>query len=106
MDHHWSPGRPRSLAQERRLLGIAFDEVNLGPFGLGEGTGDNQAGEPAAGTKVDPSAGMWRERQELQRIGDMARPQFRFGRGGDQIDAALPVEEKRDEAIEPRFCFT
>jgi hypothetical protein len=36
----------------------------------------------------------------------MARPRYRFRRGRDQVDAPLPLKEKRDEAVEARRCFT
>ena len=106
VDHRRSPGCPSRFAQEGRLLGVAFDEVDLGPLGIGKCASDHQAGEATAGAEVDPSACLWRQCEELQRIGDMARPRFRFGRGSDQVDAPLPIEEERDEAVEARRCFT
>ena len=78
VDHRRSFGHPCSLAQEGCLLGVAFDEVDLGPLGIGKSASNRKAGEATPGAEVDPSPCLWRQRQELQRIGDMARPQFRY----------------------------
>jgi len=99
-------GNADCLAQKRSLFVVAFDQVDLPCILVGERTGDRQSGKTGARTKIDPFARLRRQAKELKRVGDVARPKDRRRRGRDQIQAALPIEQKRGEAIETSGCFT
>ena len=49
---------------------------------------------------------MMREVEQLQRVGDMARPDLGDGRRRDQIDLLLPRQQQIDIGVELRDCFT
>ena len=66
----------------------------------------DQAGKAAAGAEIDPGPRLGRQIEELERIGDVARPELRDGRARDQIGRGLPAQQQLDEAVEPRECFT
>jgi len=72
----------------------------------GERTGDRDPRETAARTQISPNAGLGRQIQERKRISNMAGPQLRQRRWRNEIDFALPAQERLYENIEPRFCFT
>jgi hypothetical protein len=80
--------------------------MNPGPRLPGERTGDRDPRETAARTQISPNAGLGRQIQELKRISNMAGPQLRQRRWRNEIDFALPAQERLYENIEPRFCFT
>src|SRR5712691_924495 len=69
------PGNPRGLAQEGGLLRVALDEMHERTRGVRKRAGEHQAGKAGAGTEINPSAGVRRQRDELQRIGYVSRPQ-------------------------------
>ena len=95
-----------SFAQECGLFHIALDEMDLGPGIARKRACDDESREAGAGAHIDPEARAWREVNELQRIGDVPRPEVRNGRGRDQMGALLPGEKQRDEAVEFFRCFT
>ena len=82
---------------------------------LGEQARQRDAGKAAAGAEIDPDLASGAEREELQRIGDMAGPDLRQRRGRDEVGgllpggqqrrrsdrAALPFHVKRDSAPAP-----
>ena len=107
VDHRRSLGRPRRFAQEGRLLGVAFDEVNLGPCPYRRARKrspgrESHRPEPRS-TQRRASGANARSCSESAtwRVHNSG-----IGRGRDQIDAPLPLKEQRDEAVEPRRCFT
>src|SRR5262249_39789996 len=51
----WKLELPRGFAQERRLFGIAFDEIDV-TFALCQYRGDHQAREATARPEIDPFA--------------------------------------------------
>ena len=73
---------------------------------VGERAGDHQAGKAAAGAEIDPDAGLGGEREKLQRVGDVPRPDRRDRRGRDQIGVLLLSDELFNELVEPRLRFT
>ena len=80
MDHRRRAGDARRLAQERRLLGVALDQVDFGAGRVRERAGDHQAGEAGAAAEVDPGPGVRREVEKLERVGDVPGPEL--GDGG------------------------
>ena len=57
--------------------------------------------EPAAaGAEIDPMLCVRRERQELQRVGNMPGPQLRQSRRRHEVRGGLPLQERCDEAVE------
>src|SRR5262245_43209639 len=104
-----SPRRARDaygLAQKRSLLGDTLDQIDSGARRLRQRTGQHDTWKAAAAAKIDPGLCGRSERQELQRIGDMTRPEIRKRGGGDEIRLRLPLPKQRDIAIEPPFRFT
>jgi hypothetical protein len=71
-----------------------------------ERAGDHHAWEATAGTKVDPGSRLWRQRQELERIGDVARPDFSDRRICDQVQSVLPSQQSFDQQFEAVLRFT
>ena len=64
-------------------------------------------GKAGAGAEIDPASGLRRQRQELQRIGDVAGPDVRDGRARDQVDVRLPhQQELPTKQVQLRRCFT
>ena len=70
---------PPYVAQKRRTFRLAVYELDDGAGFLGESAGDYGPGESGAGAEIDPAACSCRQRQELQRIGNVASPQLRNG---------------------------
>ena len=67
----------RGLAQKGGLFAVAFDQMNPARRIVSERAGNHQSGKSAARAEVDPASRLWRQRQELQRVGDMPGP-YRF----------------------------
>ena len=68
--------------------------------------GDNQAGKSCSGADIEPTARIWRERDQLNRISDMAGPNKGKGRFGNQIRCPAPAGEQVDEDGQTAFRFT
>jgi len=96
----------RGVAEEARFLLDAFDEMHLRPRSLSKNTCNDQTGKSSAGAEIDPYSRFWRQWNELQGIGNVAGPQYRFGRRCDQIDPLLPLQEKPHKTVEAGYCFT
>src|SRR6185312_4576478 len=106
MDHRRRPGRADRLAQKRGLLAIALHQVHLRPRPVGQNAGDGNSRKAAAGAEVDPRLRARHEIDELQRVGDVARPQLRNRRRRNQVRRLLPLQKEPDELFQPRFRFT
>jgi len=94
------------LAQERGLLANALDQVDLRTFGVGKRAGNDDPRKSGARSEVGPHSSVGSQIQELERVGDMPRPDHRDGRAGDQICVFLPIDQELDKAIKPSRCFT
>src|SRR5215467_12956961 len=99
-------GEALSLAQECGLFGIAFNEMDMSTGTARQRAGNDQTGESAARTEVDPDAGFRGEVEKLEGIGNMPHPEVRNRGRRDEIGGPLPSEQKRDEAIEALQGFT
>ena len=53
-----------------------------------------------------PGQSIGRQLKQLQRIGNVPRPDNRDLRVGDEIEFFLPVDQQIDEQLETFFCFT
>jgi hypothetical protein len=69
-------------------------------------TGNHQTGEAAPRPKVDPNLGIRREVEQLQRIGDVPRPEMRHCGWRNQVRGPLPPQQKPDKPVEAVQCFT
>lgn len=67
---------------------------------------DDETGKAGAGAQIDPFALAIREREELNRINDMAAPDIRLGRCGDQILVGHLVPNQIREPFELAHCST
>ena len=68
------------------------------------GQGQNQTWKAGAAAEIgDHLRALRHEPQELQRIGDMPRPDIGHTRFADQVHLALPFAQKIDES--PQFLF-
>ena len=106
MHVRWSAGNALRLAQECNLFAIAFNEVNESTWLLRQRAGNHQPGKSASRAQVDPNSRIGRELEKLEGIGNVPRPQFR-GRGWcNQVGGALPMQQQRDEPVQPFACFT
>jgi len=94
------------MTQEGAFAGVALDEMDLGPGPLGERDGDHQPRKARARAEVEPAQRLRLDRQELQRVGDVAGPDLAERRRPDQVLDPLPAPELRDQKVEPRRCFT
>ena len=106
MDPHPRPGHPRCVTQESAFPAVALDQVDPPLARLGETDPDHQAGEAAARSEVEPAPLVAGQREQLQRIRDMARPDIGQRRGGDEVLGGLPARELRYEQREALLCFT
>ena len=94
------------FAQEGGFFAGAFDQVDRRRLAGLRARRRSRGRESRRRSRDRPSIGVGRERQELERIGDVARPDRRDRRRRDQIDPLRPRQQEFDEAIEPRRCFT
>src|SRR5262249_52973135 len=78
--------RTHRLAQKRGLFAIAFNEVDQRAWLICQRTGERDAREAGTGTEIGPTPRVWRQRQQLQRVCDVAGPKLRQGRCGDKIE--------------------
>lgn len=101
-----SAGSLDGFAQKRRLFQGAFDQMDLRTRHVGERASDDQSRKTRTGAKIDPYSRLGREREKLQGIGDVPRPQLWLGRSCDQIGVLLPVLQNGDKAVETDDCFT
>ena len=68
-------GDALSLAKEGGLLAVALDEMDHRTWFARERARNHEAGESSAGAEIDPDPRIRREIDELERVGDVARPQ-------------------------------
>ena len=106
MDHGRDLKVVDGFAQERGFFADAFHQMDGGPFPACEGAGDDDPRKARAGSEIDPAFGVRRQRQELERIGDVTRPDVRDGRTRNQVDMGRNIEELVDEQVQFRRCFT
>src|SRR6266481_4463788 len=100
------PRNAERLAQEGGLLGVALDQMDHGARRLRQYASQHHAGKAAAAAEISPDFCARSESQELERIGNMPRPQVWKRRGCDQICLRLPLQKEADIAIQPLLCFT
>ena len=74
MDFGRNIGRSCGFAQECYLLGVALNQVHAGLRRVRQCAGDRHAGKASPGAEIGPDPRMRRQREDLQRIGDMAGP--------------------------------
>ena len=86
-------GRPHRFAQESGLFSIAFNEMDFCPGHACNYTGNRDARKTAARSEINPNFGLRDQRWKLERISDVARPQFTQRRRGNEIDSALPAQQ-------------
>ena len=94
------------VAEEGGFFADAFHQVDLGPLPLRQRASDDDAGEAAAGTEIDPAFGLRRERQELKRVGDVPGPDVGQRRARDQVEMRRDPQQVVNEHIQPGRCFT
>jgi len=87
------------FAEERRLLGVALDQMDSCARRFRQGAREDHAGKSAAAAKVEPDLCRWREIQELQRIGNVSRPEMGKRGGRDEIRFGLPLQEESNVAV-------
>jgi len=76
------------------------------PHLVSKRAGDHHAREAPAGSKIDPGSRLWRQRQQLERVGDVACPDFTDRRICDQVQPVLPSQQGFDESVEAILRFT
>ena len=82
----------KTVAKEMQSgMADAFDQMDLGAFGFGQGASQHDTGKAAAAAEVDPGFRGWRQGQELERIGYVTGPKLLEGRRRDQIGLGLPL---------------
>lgn len=89
-------GGAGDFAQEGAFSLVAFKTMDARAGDIGELNGDDQAGEPGAGSHVDPAPGVGREGEKLGAVGDVAGPDRSEARRGDEIGDLSPPVEKVD----------
>ena len=94
------------LAQKRYFFGVGFHQVNPGVGHICKRAGNCHAGKSAAGAEVGPNAGLWREREQLEGVRDVAGPDIWLRGRRDEINPLLPAKEHSDIAIQAVHCFT
>src|SRR5262245_47058309 len=100
------PGHSRCLTQEGSLFPIAYTEMNCSPGVARQGTGNHDTRKTAPRAKVNPCSRLRGQGEELQRISDVARPDFAKRRRRDQIESTLPEQQHFDESVETFLGFT
>ena len=108
--HGQWPGSASAATASRRkaaFLALLSTRWTSAPGVSGERAGDHQARESRRRSRDRSSVcASGASAQELQRIGDMARPDLRQRRGATRLMRCCHVEQQLDEALEPRRCFT
>ena len=99
-------GRARRFAEEGAFPAVALDAMDDCAGNVRKLDGDHEAGEAGAGAHVEPTFGVWRKREQLRGIRDVAGPDGREGRVGDEVGLAPPAVEQVDEDGEALLCFT
>ena len=99
-------GGARRFAKKSAFPPVALDAMDDGAGDIGELDGDHEARKAGAGAHVDPAFGVRREREELGGIGDVAGPDRREGRVGDEVGLVPPAVEQGDEGRQALLCFT
>ena len=69
-----APVEPRDVAQEGAFAALLSTRWTCAPAPLGERDGEHQPGKAGAGAEVEPASAPPARSQELQRVGDVARP--------------------------------
>ena len=106
MDLGGSSSGADGFAQECRFLGAAFNQMHMGSRHIRKRAGDHQARKPSPGAEIDPNSRLWRQPQQLKRVGNMAGPKRWFSGRRNQIGVLLPRQQHGDKALEPFQCFT
>ena len=108
VDHGRAPECDATASRRKAaFLPLLSTRWTAAPGPSGERAGDDQPGKAGAGAEIDPDLGVRRERQELERVGDVPGPDRRDRRAArSDWCAALHRQQQFDEAIEPRRCFT
>ena len=102
-------GAPVTRCASRRkaaFLLLLSTRWTAGPGLAGERAGDHQARESTARAEIDPDARVRGKIEQLQRIGDMPRPEMRDRGRRDEIGRALPCQQEFDKPVEPFRRFT
>jgi len=94
------------LGKERALLGGAFHQMHAEISVIRLKNGNDKTRKSRACPQVEPGVGIGREPQNLCRIGEMAVPDVRKGRGGYEVLARLPFVEDLGVTYQPVDCFT
>ena len=76
MNHRRHAGHPHRLAQKAAFFPLLSMRWTLAPGWSASAQAIGTPGKSAAGAEVDPDSCLRRQRQELQRIGDVARPKL------------------------------
>ena len=91
------------LAQEARFSMVSLNQIEAASCRNSE----RNCRKTGTAPDVDGTADSRRqERHELQRVGDVSRPQPRQVAGRDQIDATAPLLNQRLEGRQAIQCFT
>ena len=83
------------MAQEGAFARVALDQVDVKPALLSR-DGEDEPGKARAGAEIEPGAGLRREVEELERVGDVPGPDVLQRRGADQVLDRLPAPELAD----------
>ena len=94
------------LAQKVGLFAHAFNQVHHDAGRIGQGAGNGDSRETRPRSEVDPDLGVRRQRQKLQRVGDVASPDNRKSRRRNEVELVLPMKKQIDEFFQLRLCFT
>jgi hypothetical protein len=68
--------------------------------------GNHQTGETTARPEVDPTPGIRRGVEQLQRIGNVPRPEMRHCGWRNEVRGPLPPQQNFDKPVEAFQCFT
>ena len=82
------------LAQKRRLLADALDQVDLRTFGVRKCAGDDDPGKAGAGSEVEPR--LWRGGPNRRSCSELATCRVQItgiGRARDQVGVFLPSDK-------------
>ena len=90
------------MTKEGGLAAIALDEVNMC---VRAREGDDQTGQPCPAAEVDPDRSFC-ERNQLQRIRDVAAPDLIERLAADEVLDLLPPDQLGNVALQLRSGFT
>ena len=105
MNRSRSFSQPDDLAEKGAFARIALDEMDL-QSPLRSRNGKHETGKSGAGSEVEPSAGVRREVEKLERIDDMTIPDLvERGRANEVLDR-LPAAKLALQQLKLLECFT